>query len=70
MHLSVDDPRKDMKARGVDGLAGHSLADRADLGDTAVPYADIGGRLAGMIDDGRTFKDKIEGFGQGFSCGV
>ena len=65
MHLGVDDARQDMEARGVDGLAGHPLPDRADLGDPAVPHANIGEPLAGMIDEGPTFEDKIEGLGQG-----
>ena len=65
MHLGVDDAGQDMQARRVDGLARHALADRADLGDAAVPDADIGEPLASMIDDGRAFEDKIEGFGQG-----
>ncbi len=46
------------------------LADRADLGDAAVPDANIGKPLAVLIDDGGAFEDKIEGLGQvGFSCG-
>ena len=40
------------------------VADRADLGDAAVPDANIGKPLAGLIDDGSAFEHKIEGLGQ------
>ena len=42
MHLGVDHAGQNMEAGGVDGLAGEALADRADLGDAAVPDANIG----------------------------
>ena len=41
-----------------------ACADRADLGDAAVPHANIGESFAGLIDDGSAFEDKIEGLGQ------
>ena len=65
MNLAIDHPGQDVEAGGVDGLAGHALADGADLGDAAVPHANIGKSFAGMIDDGSAFEDKIEGLGQG-----
>ena len=65
MYLSVNDAGQDVEAGGVNGLAGHALADRADLGDAPISYANIGQPLAGLIDDGAAFEDKIECLGQG-----
>ena len=64
MHLAVDHAGQDVQAGGVDGLAGEPFADRADLGDAAVPHANIGKPLAVMIDDGSAFEHEIEGLGQ------
>jgi hypothetical protein len=65
MNLGVDDARQDMKAGGIDDLPRHAFADIAERSDAASPYADIGETLAGMIDEGPAFEDKVEGFGQG-----
>ncbi len=64
MHLAVDHAGQNVEAGGIDGLAGHALADRPDLGNAPIPYANIGSPLAGLIDDGAAFEHKIEGIGQ------
>jgi hypothetical protein len=65
MNLGVDDAGQDMEAGGIDDLPRHAFADVADRGDAASPHANIGEALAGMIDEGPAFEDKVEGFGQG-----
>jgi hypothetical protein len=64
MHLSVDDARKNMQALGIDDAAGARSGDVTESGDLAIGYGEIGHAFAGVIDDGRAFKDKIEGVGQ------
>ena len=64
MHLAVDHAGQNVQAGSVDGLPGRACADRADLGDAAVPDANIGKPLARVIDDGSAFEHEIEGFGQ------
>ena len=42
MHLAVDHAGQNVETGGIDGLAGHALADRPDLGDAPLPHANIG----------------------------
>ena len=64
MHLAVDHAGENVQAGSVDGLPRRASADRADLGDAAVPDANIGKPLARVIDDGSAFEHEIEGLGQ------
>jgi hypothetical protein len=64
MHLAIDNPGQDVQAPSIYGAAGVRGGDVAKSGNTAIAYGKIGHAFAGVIDDGRALKDKIEGVGQ------
>ena len=50
MHLAVDDAGQNVQPLAVDPFARRGAAERSDLGDAPIAYADIARALAVLVD--------------------